>query len=134
MLIDRAHELRNILNYHAQKFDDEEALAVPEFFDEWEPGVDYIKDMKIRYGGKLYRVLQSHLSQKTWTPTDAPSLFALVLTKPDEILPWVQPGSTNPYMKGDKVTHKGKTWESLIDNNVWEPGAVGTQNLWKEIN
>jgi hypothetical protein len=31
------------------------------------------------------------------------------------------------------VTHNGKTWESLIDNNVWEPGAVGTETLWKEI-
>ena len=49
------------------------------------------------------------------------------------ILPWVQPDSTNPYAKGDKVTHIGKTWESLVDNNVWEPGAVGTENLWKEV-
>ena len=29
--------------------------------------------------------------------------------------------------------HNGKTWESLVDNNVWEPGAVGTESLWKEI-
>ena len=37
------------------------------------------------------------------------------------------------WKKGDKVTHKGKTWESLIDNNVWEPGVVGTESLWKEV-
>ena len=28
---------------------------------------------------------------------------------------WEQPGSTNGYSKGDKVTHNGKTWESLVD-------------------
>ena len=27
----------------------------------------------------------------------------------------------------------GKTWESMADGNVWEPGAVGTENLWREI-
>ncbi len=51
--------------------------------------------------------------------------FAEVLTDPDRILPWKQPDSTNPYAKGDKVTHKGFTWISDIDGNVWEPGAYG---------
>ena len=36
-------------------------------------------------------------------------------------------------MKGDRVTHKGKTWESTIDNNVWEPGAAGTGGVWIEL-
>ena len=76
----------------------------------------------------------AHTAQAAWTPTDAHSLWAKVLTDPSgEILPWVQPDSTNPYAKGDKVTHNGKTWESLVDNNVWEPGAVGTESLWKEV-
>ena len=26
-----------------------------------------------------------------------------------------------------------KTWESLVDNNVWEPGALGTESLWKDV-
>ena len=26
-------------------------------------------------------------------------------------------------MIGDKVTHNDKTWVSIVDNNVWEPGA-----------
>ena len=28
-------------------------------------------------------------------------------------------------MKGDRVTHGGRTWVSTIDNNVWEPGVYG---------
>lgn len=61
----------------------------------------------------------------------APSLFAEVLPGQGGtgIGEWKQPDSTNPYQKGDKVTHNGKTWESTADNNVWEPGVYG----WTEV-
>jgi hypothetical protein len=32
-------------------------------------------------------------------------------------------------MIGDKVAHNSKIWESIVDNNAWEPGVYG----WKEI-
>ena len=32
-------------------------------------------------------------------------------------------------MTGDKVRHNEKVWVSTIDNNVWEPGVYG----WDEI-
>ena len=39
-----------------------------------------------------------------------------------------------PYQVGSKVTHNGKKWESMVANNVWEPGAFGVdQNIWKEV-
>ena len=48
--------------------------------------------------------------------------------------PWVQPtGAHDAYSLGITVTHGGKTWESLADNNVWEPGVIGTESLWKEV-
>lgn len=63
-------------------------------------------------------------------PTDAPSLFAKVLIPDENVVPaWEQPDSTNPYMVGDKVTHNGGTWVSVVDNNVWEPGTYG----WNEV-
>ena len=84
----------------------------------------------MRYDEILYKYLQNHTAQASWTPTDAPSLWAKVLIPtPAEIPEWEQPESTNPYMKGDKVKHNGKTWESTIDNNVWEPGVYG----WGEV-
>ena len=43
----------------------------------------------------------------------------------EEVAEWVQPDSTNPYMTGDRVLHNGLTWESTVDNNVWEPGVYG---------
>ena len=113
---------------------DEQALQVTILYPLWDATKTYAVGDRVRYAGNLYRCLQPHTAQETWNPADAPSLWAKVLTDPSgEILPWVQPDSTNPYAKGDKVTHNGKTWESLVDNNVWEPGAVGTESLWKEV-
>ena len=43
---------------------------------------------------------------------------------------WVQPtGAHNAYPAGWKVSHNGKTWESLISANVWTPGTSG----WREV-
>lgn len=70
------------------------------------------------------------MSQPDWNPAAAPSLFAKVLIPDPEVIPeWEQPDSTNPYHIGDKVTHNGKTWVSTVDNNVWEPGVYG----WEEL-
>lgn len=116
----------------AKTVDDETAVLVPNLFDIWSDSKHYEKDERVTYNGTLYKCLQAHDAQATWTPTDAPSLWAKVLPgQSGEIGEWEQPGSTNGYKTGDKVTHNGKTWESTADNNVWEPGAVGAP--WKEV-
>lgn len=116
----------------AKTVDDETAVLVPNLFDIWSDSKHYTKDTRVTYNGVLYKCLQDHDAQADWTPTDAPSLWAKVLPgQSGEIGEWEQPGSTNGYKTGDKVTHNGKTWESTADNNVWEPGAVGAP--WKEV-
>lgn len=113
---------------------DNQALEVPELYPFWSANVEYKLNDRVRYLDILYKCIIPHISQSNWNPVDAPSLWAKVLTSESgEPLPWEQPDSTNPYMKGDKVTHNGFTWKSLIDNNVWEPGVVGTENLWSKI-
>ena len=107
---------------------DDMSLQVPEIYPTWREGIAYTTNTRILYNEVLYKVLLDHTSQADWTPEVAPSLFAKVLTSETEILEWVQPDRTNPYMKGDKVTHNGKVWVSTIDNNVWEPGVYG----WEE--
>ena len=105
---------------------DEQALSVPVLYPAWRSGVDYVTGQRVLHGGVLYKALQDHTSQDDWTPDAAPSLFAKVLIPDAEtIQEWEQPDSTNPYSKGDKVTHNGKMWVSTIDNNVWEPGVYG---------
>lgn len=125
----------DVARIQAQSLTDEQALTVTAIYPDWNgEGVAYLKDYKVKRNGELYKCLQAHTSQQDWTPEEAPSLWAKILPgQSGEIGEWEQPDSTNPYMKGDTVTHNGKTWESLVDNNVWEPGATGTESLWKEV-
>ena len=128
---EKAYQLRQMIVKASASLDDEDALEAVELFPVWQTNIDYAAGDRVRYGGVLYRCLQSHAAQDTWTPADAPSLWARVLIPdPGEIPEWEQPDSTNPYMKGDKVRHNDKVWVSAVDNNVWEPGVYG----WDEVN
>ena len=112
---------------------DEQALAVPVLYPSWREGETYGAGVRLQHEGVLYRVITAHTSQADWMPDAAPSLFAKVLTADDgTILAWEQPDSTNGYDKGDKVTHNGVTWVSLVDNNVWEP-TVNVPTLWQAV-
>ena len=116
---------------------DEQALEVQALYPEWESfedGHTFTVGNRVNYQEVLYKVLQEHKKQSSWNPEEAPSLFAKVLNPNADVIPeWEQPDSTNGYMTGDKVIHNGITYESLVDNNVWEPGAIGTEALWKEV-
>ena len=106
--------------------DDNTALRMVEFYPEWATDTDYAAGFKVQYGGALYKCLTAHTSQDDWTPDAAPSLWTKVLIPDLDVIPaWEQPEATNAYMKGDKVTHSGKTWTNTVDNNVWEPGVFG---------
>ncbi len=130
-MIDRARQLRKIIESLAETFDDENALKNIEFFPNWKADKLYSIGDRVRYNNILYKCLIAHTSQSDWIPKDSISLWARVLIPDPEVIPdWQQPDSTNPYMKGDKVKHNGTTWISTIDNNVWQPGVYG----WEKIN
>lgn len=125
-----AIKLREAIEQGSVSLPDEMAVNTPTLFPPWKPGTVYSADMRVYHIDTLYRCLQTHESQTGWEPTVAPSLWAKVLiVDPATIPEWEQPESTNPYMIGDKVTHNGKSWESTVDNNVWEPGVYG----WSEV-
>ena len=133
-LIEKARELRALIEKamtETASLTEAEAVAATCLYPKWNGnGVAYAKGQRVQYDGVLYTVLQAHTSQAGWTPTAAPSLFAKVLIPDPSVVPeWEQPESTNPYAKGDKVAHNGKTWVSDIDGNVWEPGVYG----WTEV-
>ena len=122
MTREHAYKLRQMLHKASASLADDDALEAIELFPVWQTSTNYAAGDRVRYGGVLYRCLQSHAAQDTWTPADAPSLWARVLIPdPGEIPEWEQPDSTNPYMKGDRVRFAGKIYESLVDNNVWSP-------------
>lgn len=127
---EQQEEVQTALTY----LTDEQAVTVKDLHEEWVPNKYYKTGDRKLYNQVLYKCLQDHTAQAEWNPEDAPSLWAKILIPDPEVIPeWEQPESTNGYSAGDKVTHNGKTWESLVDNNVWEPGAVGTESLWREV-
>lgn len=130
--------VRRLARMQAESLGDEQALEVAALFPEWKVGQSYAVGDRVRFSGTLYRCLQAHTALAEWEPTSAPSLWAEVLpgqdgNEPDDgYAEWTQPGSTNGYSTGDRVTHGGHLWESLVDSNVDEPG---TDNgfRWKDL-
>lgn len=121
--------IRDLVKMRGSVIDDI-ALDAPAVYPSWKEDTEYTTGQRVLYNEVLYKVLQDHTSQATWTPDVSASLFAKVLVSDDgTILPWEQPDSTNYYKKGDKVTHNGYTWVSIIDVNTYEPGVYG----WEQV-
>lgn len=110
--------------------DDVMALEVPKLFPVWDPAAIYEAGKRVRHEGVLYKCLQAHTAQEGWDPVSAPSLWAMVLIPDETEIPqWEQPDSTNAYQIGDKVSHNGSLWISVVADNVWEPGVYGWEDL-----
>ena len=120
---------REKLETVSQSLPDDLAQFSVAMYPHWSSDAHYDVNYRVQYNDVVYKCLQAHDAQSTWTPTDAPSLWAKVLVPSEDIPDWEQPDSTNAYMTGDKVRYNGKVYESLIDNNVWSPDAYG----WIEI-
>ena len=118
-----ATDFRATVDALIQSMADKEAIASQVLFPNWQSGKSYALDERVRYGGKLYKVLQAHTSQDDWTPEVAASLFACLLIDEEggTIQEWTQPDSTNGYSVGDQVMYNGIIYTSLIGNNVWSP-------------
>ena len=125
-----AHTLRKLIEKAAATLKDTDALEGIELFPKWSDDYEYSVDDRVRYGETLYKCLQAHTSQSTWTPPDSPSLWVRVDDPSHEFPEWVQPtGATDAYAKGAKVSHNERHWISEIDANVYEPGVYG----WYEV-
>lgn len=132
-LLELARKLRPYIEKAAMSLSEEDALEAVQLFPNWRPDAAYLVDDKVQYEGILYKCLQSHSAQDAWTPVAAPSLWAKVLIPDTNVIPeWEQPDSTNPYMRGDRVSFEGKVYESTIDSNIWSPAAYPAG--WQEIN
>lgn len=121
---EHALKLREMLHKASASLADDDALEAIELFAPWGIGIAYEANQRIRYGDKLYRVVQNHTSQADWVPDVTPALYTEV-AKPGEIPVWRQPtGAQDAYMKGDRVHYPDADsfiYESIIDNNVWSP-------------
>lgn len=128
MTENKAKRLRARIEQAAVSLNDTDALDAIELFPEWEADHAYAVNDRIRYDGKLYRVVQAHTSQTDWKPDITPALYTEV-AEPGTIPVWKQPtGAQDAYMTGDKVRYpdeNGDVWVSEMDYNVYVPGVYG---------
>lgn len=97
----------------------------------WHAGMAVAPPTVVLHDGNLYRCLQAHTTQADWSPNATPALWTRYYA-PGETHAWVQPtGAHDAWPLGAQVTHNGHTWTSLIPDNVWEPGAAGSEVLWR---
>lgn len=127
-LVEQAQAIRAGMQALARTAPDAVLLAQPMvMYDEWSAeSVEYVSGDIRQYNGLLYRCVQAHTSQATWTPEAAASLWTRIADPAQEWPEWIQPtGAHNAYAQGAKVSHNGKHWISDVANNVWEPGVYG---------
>ena len=127
-IIELARKLRPLIEKAAQGLTDEDALEAVELYPMWHIGAECIIDERMRYSGRLYRVVQTHTAQAGWEPDKTPALFTEV-AEPGTIPVWRQPtGAQDAYARGDRVHYpdeNGSIWTSIVDANVWVPGVYG---------
>lgn len=127
-LVEQARAIRAGMQALARTAPDAVLLAQPMvMYDEWSAeSVEYVSGDIRQYNGLLYRCVQAHTSQATWTPEAAASLWTRIADPAQEWPEWIQPtGAHNAYAQGAKVSHNGKHWISDVGANVWEPGVYG---------
>ena len=82
---------------------------------------------RVTHGGKQY---ESLIVANVWEPNVYPQGWRELVSQPAAPSPWVQPqGTHDAYALGALVTHAGKTWQSTVAANVWEPGVFG----WAQV-
>lgn len=127
--IEKARQLRKLIEKASASLDDEQALNGVELFPKWNETASYETGDRVQYEGTLYKCLQEHTAQADWKPSEAVSLWVRVDDPSIEYPAWIQPaGAQDAYPKGAKVSHLEKHWISDVDGNVWEPSVYG----WNE--
>ena len=122
----RARALRRLIEKAAKSLSDADAYGGAELFPRWSQTAVYSTGDRVCYESTLYKCLQDHTAQPTWTPADSPSLWVRVDDPSIEWPEWVQPvGAADAYPKGAKVSYNEAHWISNVDNNVWAPGVYG---------
>ena len=102
---------------------EDEIKEIKSIYPLWKPDIDVAAGELYLHNDSLHEVIQSHKTQADWTPDVVPALFKSTLPE-GEIGEWKQPaGGHDAYNKGDQVLFNGKTYESVIDANVWSPSA-----------
>lgn len=90
------------------------------------PGMqEVIKRLEEKYAALEARVAELEKGEKTEPGENE-----------EETIPAWEPwnGIDNRYQHGAKVMHNGFVWESrFAGQNTWEPGTLGTEQIWVKV-
>ena len=131
MTREQAMQLRALIEKAAANLNDADALVGAVLFEAWAPERDYGKGQRVRYGGRLYRLIpEPHHARSCWSLGVVPASWARIDDPAEEWPDWVRPlGAEDAYPAGAKVSYNEKRWINTHgDGNVWEPGVYG----WSE--
>jgi hypothetical protein len=121
--------LKEKLDSIASELPDKIAVEHVDLYPAWTEGMALKANDRIQHEGGLYRVQQAHTAEHP--PSVNTAALYTRINAPGEIPAWVTGQS---YAKDVQVMHGGKTWISMVDNNVWEPGAAGVyDSIWREV-
>ena len=121
--------LQEKLDSIAEALPDDVAVEYLDLYPVWMEGMALGIGDRVQHDGGLYRVQQAHTAEHP--PSVNTAALYTRINAPGEIPAWVAGQS---YAKDVQVTHNGKTWLSMVDNNVWEPGAAGVfDSSWREV-
>ena len=67
-LVELARKLRPFIEKAAESLEDVDAVEAVELFPEWKADTEYSTGKRLRYGGALYRVQQTHVSLAVYPP------------------------------------------------------------------
>ena len=71
-------KLRAIIEQAVQSLDDNTAINAVTLFPSWMTDTEYKVNDKVKFNEKLYKCIQDHMSQASWTPEAAPALFVVI--------------------------------------------------------
>lgn len=70
--------IRQLIEQAVQSLPEAAALKGIRLHPAWVPGAGYAADIRVQFGGRLWRCLQGHTSQVGWEPDTAASLWTEV--------------------------------------------------------
>lgn len=131
------HEMQIHPDTTGIRFTAEDIGSVASCFADWLSGTSYKRGNIVQFEGKLYRAEHDiNAPYNEMSPTaEGNHLWIEISDTREEWPAWLQGGGSGQngtYMTGDKVTHNGSHWESIIDYNGHEPSASAWA-AWKEV-
>lgn len=133
-----AEQFRQALQMFAASLSEDKALEIATVYPNWSAHKNYTTGDYLQYGEnsigdpQLYKVVQNHISQEDWLPSNTPSLYTALGLDDSGHPVWSQPtGAHDAYNKGDIVNYNGILYRSLVDGNTWSPEVMPTN--WEVV-